>query len=555
MCARPWPACRWTSCAGHRTLAAAGILGEDGSCFAHALIGTAIAEDLACSEFERLHLAAARAQADRGASDDVVASHLLQAAKHADPEVSALLTRAASDAWERGARTRLPRTSSEPSGEGAAVTTTGACSPTCDVRLRRGPARREDAPARGARHGARPREPGLGAHPARRAQHRRHRRRRAARAAGARARERDRRRHEARARDRRARHRCLCTRTVSPSGSSGSPPPRPPRRRPAPDTRRARAPRVARDRSRRAGGRRMRDAGGRVARGRPAARRGAAARGGPPRGPRARAHRPPRRRAAGDRCPARGRVARGSLRMRAGAAWYQADLALRNGRIAEAETEARFVLDLVDEDVNMFTAGAVEILVRALSARGEFAEAHGCCASAASTARSGPGSGRSGSSTRAAPGARRRRLRARPRRGAAGRRAARRPRRRNATWAVWRPTAAVALAHLGRSDEAIALADAELAIAARFGARAPIVTALHARVVAEPDPELRLALCERALTVAGPGSTLLDTARVRVELGTTLRAWAGGRGAHRPPAGARRRRPGGRDARRRARAA
>ena len=90
-------------CRAQDTLAAAGILGEDGSCFAHALIGTAIAEDLACSEFERLHLAAARAQADRGASDDVVASHLLQAAKHADPEVSALLTRAASDAWERGA--------------------------------------------------------------------------------------------------------------------------------------------------------------------------------------------------------------------------------------------------------------------------------------------------------------------------------------------------------------------------------------------------------------------------------------------------------------------
>ena len=42
--------------------------------------------------------------------------------------------------------------------------------------------------------------------------------------------------------------------------------------------------------------------------------------------------------------------------------------------------------------------------------------------------------------------------------------------REHPTWTPWRSTAALALAHLGRRDEAAALADAELAMAERFGA-------------------------------------------------------------------------------------
>ena len=67
---------------------------------------------------------------------------------------------------------------------------------------------------------------------------------------------------------------------------------------------------------------------------------------------------------------------RGSLRLQAGAAWYAAELAQRTGRIADAENEARLALDLTPDDVNLFTGGAIEILVWALAQRGAFAEAH-----------------------------------------------------------------------------------------------------------------------------------------------------------------------------------
>ena len=71
--------------------------------------------------------------------------------------------------------------------------------------------------------------------------------------------------------------------------------------------------------------------------------------------------------------------------------------------------------------------------------------------------------------------------------------------RRNPSWTPWRSTAALALAHLGRCEEAAELADAEVALAERFGAPVPIAHALHARAVAEPDDAARVALCERAL--------------------------------------------------------
>ena len=95
--------------------------------------------------------------------------------------------------------------------------------------------------------------------------------------------------------------------------------------------------------------------------------------------------------------------------------------------------------------------------------------------------------------------------------------------RPNPTWTPWRSTAALALAHLGRRDEAAALADAELALAERFGAPVPIAGALHARAVAEPDAAARVALCERALAVAAGTPALLEAVRARLELGSTLR--------------------------------
>ena len=48
---------------------------------------------------------------------------------------------------------------------------------------------------------------------------------------------------------------------------------------------------------------------------------------------------------------------------------------------------------------------------------------------------------------------------------------------------------ALALAHLGRRDEAARVADAALAEAEQLGAPAQVAAALHARAVAEPDAE------------------------------------------------------------------
>jgi DNA-binding CsgD family transcriptional regulator len=93
--------------------------------------------------------------------------------------------------------------------------------------------------------------------------------------------------------------------------------------------------------------------------------------------------------------------------------------------------------------------------------------------------------------------------------------------RPNPTWMPWRSTVALALAHVGRLDEAAALADVELRLAERFGAPFAIVVALHARIVAEPVPERRIALCQRALAV--DPLPRLELARIRLELGSTLR--------------------------------
>ena len=100
--------------------------------------------------------------------------------------------------------------------------------------------------------------------------------------------------------------------------------------------------------------------------------------------------------------------------------------------------------------------------------------------------------------------------------------------RPNPTWTPWRSTAALALAHLGRRDEAAALADAEVALAERFGAPVPIAHALHARAVAEADDGARVALCERGAGVVG-GAPAVLAARARCASSSAARwpTWAG----------------------------
>ena len=161
------------------------------------------------------------------------------------------------------------------------------------------------------------------------------------------------------------------------------------------------------------------------------------------------------------------------------------------------------VFDLLDEDVSVLTGGAANVLVCALTERGAFEEAR---ALLHERALDGALHGTPWES--AVRHARARlwlaegdfeRALAEARAGRALRDERGRP---NPTWTAWRSTAALALAHLGRRDEAAALADAELALAERFGAPVPIAAALHARAVAEPDPAAREALCRRALAVA-----------------------------------------------------
>ena len=198
-------------------------------------------------------------------------------------------------------------------------------------------------------------------------------------------------------------------------------------------------------------------------------------------------------------------IARGSRPLRAAAACHAGELALRTGDIREAEREARAALELANGDLGAIGGGALELLVRALTERGAFDEAVALL------------------EARGLDGARdaRARLwlaigeyeRAHVEACEAG---------RQQDWTPWRATAALALAHLGRREEAAVLADEDVARAERFGAPAPLVIALHARALAEPDAEARIALCRRALGVAGGGAAVLDAVRVRLELGSTL---------------------------------
>jgi DNA-binding CsgD family transcriptional regulator len=208
-----------------------------------------------------------------------------------------------------------------------------------------------------------------------------------------------------------------------------------------------------------------------------------------------------------------------ALEERAGAcaAAYRAELALRNGSVADAERWASRALELARESQpGPFSGDACAVLVSAHAERGAFREAHELL--------------------RATRPPHRTRLRhARARLMLAEGRfedayaeacevGARRERqgRLNPTWDGWRSTAAVALAHLGRRAEAANLAETELARARSFGAAVPMARALAARAVAEPDHSARAEMCVHALTELGDRPAGLESVRLTLEHGSAL---------------------------------
>ncbi len=216
-------------------------------------------------------------------------------------------------------------------------------------------------------------------------------------------------------------------------------------------------------------------------------------------------------------------MTQGSLRMRAAATWYAAELALREGRTADAENDARLALDLMP-GANMITGGAVEVLVCALAERAAFEEAD-------HVLRDRGFAGRLGERMYWEIGIRHARARRHLLEGDFGRaldealdagRLRLAQGRTNPTWTPWRSTAALALAHLGRADEATGLAEEELQLARAFGAPVPILRAEHAVAVAETDDHAAVARCQAALGLAANATALLEDARLRLELGRRL---------------------------------
>lgn len=203
-------------------------------------------------------------------------------------------------------------------------------------------------------------------------------------------------------------------------------------------------------------------------------------------------------------------LVRGSMPLRAAAAAYEAELSLRTGRVDEAETQARGALELCGGNSSVFATTAARVLAVALAERGAVAEARECL-------RAGPYTDArlalaEGDFERAYAAAR-----------DAGARYEQwgRP---NPSRAGWRSVASLALAHLGRREEAAELAEAELALAGRFGAPVAIARAMVARAVSEPDDSERIAICRRALASleASRAGAELESVRLRLELGSTL---------------------------------
>jgi DNA-binding CsgD family transcriptional regulator len=216
-------------------------------------------------------------------------------------------------------------------------------------------------------------------------------------------------------------------------------------------------------------------------------------------------------------------VQRGSVRLRAGAAWHAAELFLRTGDVNGAERSATLALELAERDVNVFAGGATRVLICALAERGAFDAAHDLLRSRGFDRELGDRPWEAGvlharSRLALAEGDFERAHADAVQTGVA-RAAQGRP---NPAWTGWRATAAMALAHLGRRQEAVALAEEELTLARSFGAPVPVAGALIARAVAEPDEAARAAACENALAVLEGRAGALETVRARLELGAAL---------------------------------
>jgi DNA-binding CsgD family transcriptional regulator len=207
-------------------------------------------------------------------------------------------------------------------------------------------------------------------------------------------------------------------------------------------------------------------------------------------------------------------LARGSMPMRAAASAYAAELSLRSGRPREAEAEARDALEFAGGTSCRWSASATRVLVAALGERGAFEEARELVRTNVSVdlrtrARLALAEG---DFERAYADARDAGARDDPRG------------RTNPACTGWRSTASLALAHLGRREDASALADTELSLAERFGAPVAIAKAMVARAVSERDDQERVAICRRALALleASRAEAELESVRLRLELGRTL---------------------------------
>jgi DNA-binding CsgD family transcriptional regulator len=211
---------------------------------------------------------------------------------------------------------------------------------------------------------------------------------------------------------------------------------------------------------------------------------------------------------------------RASITLSAGAAWYRAELLMRTGELTRAAEQARRALELGPGETTVFSIGAAEVLVCALAEAGELDEAR----SVLKRFEAAPGARWRGAFDHA-----RARLalcegdyeRALVEARRAGRIAAGQD-RQNPSWNPWRSLAARALAHVGRRREAAELADAEVALAERFGAPTVLARARHARALAEPDEMARIALCRAALAELGEGHGRLEAIMLRIELGCAL---------------------------------
>ena len=186
--------------------------------------------------------------------------------------------------------------------------------------------------------------------------------------------------------------------------------------------------------------------------------------------------------------------ATGSVPLHAAAAAYAAELSLRTGHVSDAEAHARTALELAGGAAATYaTTIATAALVTALAERGEFDEAReraGDLIEARARLALAEGDFEAAHTYGCDTGAR------------------------------W--VAALALAHLGRREEAVVLAETELAQADRFDAPVPVARALLARAVAEPDDQARVLICRRALARLNGVTATLESVRLALELGRTL---------------------------------